>query len=102
MEIMRAAGRDVCGGLEIGVDVDLLGARYRDKRGGEMWETMMHTFARSRRNTRRRITLSNVHFVMRHGRRIEVETVDTPGIEPIKRKNGNGNLFDFHGYGLRC
>ena len=34
-EIMRAAGRDVCGGFEIGVDVDQMlvgGARYRDKR----------------------------------------------------------------------
>ena len=35
IEIMRAAGRDVCGGFEIGVDVDQKlegGARYRDKR----------------------------------------------------------------------
>ena len=35
MEIMRAAGRDVCGGFEIGVDEDqklIGGARYRDKR----------------------------------------------------------------------
>jgi DNA polymerase I-like protein with 3'-5' exonuclease and polymerase domains len=34
-EIMRQAGRDVCGGFEIGVDVDQMlggGARYRDKR----------------------------------------------------------------------
>jgi hypothetical protein len=33
-EIMRAAGREVCGGFEIGVDVDQMlvgGARYRDR-----------------------------------------------------------------------
>jgi DNA polymerase family A len=45
-DIMRAAGRDVCNGLEVGVDVDQLlegGARYRDKRrvAKDMWETMM-------------------------------------------------------------
>jgi hypothetical protein len=45
-EIMRAAGRDVCNGLEIGVDVDQLlinGARYQDKRdvAKEMWATIM-------------------------------------------------------------
>ena len=47
-EIMRAAGRDVCGGFEIGVDVDQMligGARYRDKRpvAIKMWETIMDT-----------------------------------------------------------
>jgi hypothetical protein len=45
-EIMRAAGRKVCNGLEIGVDVDQLlkgGARYRDKRpvAGQMWRTII-------------------------------------------------------------
>jgi hypothetical protein len=45
-EIMRAAGRDVCGGFEIGVDVDQEltgGARYTDKRpmAKNMWATMM-------------------------------------------------------------
>jgi DNA polymerase I len=45
-EIMRAAGREVCNGLEIGVDVDQRlehGARYRDKRpvAQQMWATMM-------------------------------------------------------------
>ena len=48
MDIMKAAGRDVCGGFEIGVDVDQMlkrGARYRDKRpvAKKMWETMMQT-----------------------------------------------------------
>jgi DNA polymerase-1 len=46
MEIMRVAGREVCNGLEIGVDVDQRlenGARYRDKRpvAQQMWATMM-------------------------------------------------------------
>ena len=46
--IMRAAGRDVCDGLEIGVDTDQElhnGARYRDKRpvAKKMWATMMGT-----------------------------------------------------------
>jgi DNA polymerase I-like protein with 3'-5' exonuclease and polymerase domains len=45
-EIMRQAGRDVCDGFEIGVDVDQLlvgGARYRDKRpmAQKMWATIM-------------------------------------------------------------
>jgi hypothetical protein len=44
-EIMRAAGREVCGGFEIGVDVDQMltgGARYRDKRpmAQAMWVTI--------------------------------------------------------------
>jgi hypothetical protein len=47
-QIMRAAGRDVCDGLEIGVDTDQLllnGERYRDKRevAKKMWSTMMRT-----------------------------------------------------------
>ena len=46
IDIMKAAGRDVCDGLEIGVDIDQRlenGARYRDKRpvAKQMWETMM-------------------------------------------------------------
>jgi DNA polymerase I len=46
MDIMRSAGRDVCGGFEIGVDVDQLlrpGEHYCDKRdvAKEMWATVM-------------------------------------------------------------
>jgi hypothetical protein len=46
IEIMRKAGRDVCNGLEIGVDVDQRlerGARYQDKRSlaRQMWTTIM-------------------------------------------------------------
>jgi hypothetical protein len=45
-EIMRQAGRDVCGGFEIGVDIDQMlvgGARYSDKRpmAKKMWATIM-------------------------------------------------------------
>jgi DNA polymerase I len=45
-EIMRTAGRDVCDGFEIGVDVDQMlvgGARYSDKRpvAKKMWATIM-------------------------------------------------------------
>jgi hypothetical protein len=45
-EIMRVAGKDICDGLEIGVDVDQTltnGTRYRDKRpvAGQMWDTIM-------------------------------------------------------------
>jgi DNA polymerase family A len=45
-EIMRQAGRDTCGGFEIGVDVDQMligGARYADKRqtAKKMWKTIM-------------------------------------------------------------
>ena len=50
IEIMRGAGRDVCGGFEIDVDVDqklIGGARYRDKRplAEKMWETVMEVLA---------------------------------------------------------
>jgi DNA polymerase I len=45
-EIMLAAGREVCGGFEIGVDIDQRlerGVRYRDKRpvAVKMWRAMM-------------------------------------------------------------
>ena len=45
-EIMRIAGTEVCGGLEIGVDEDqklIGGARYRDQRpvAKHMWEVVM-------------------------------------------------------------
>jgi DNA polymerase-1 len=46
-EIMRTAGRDVCNGFEIGVDIDQLllgGTRYTDKRpmAKKMWATIMN------------------------------------------------------------
>jgi DNA polymerase-1 len=46
IDIMRAAGREVCDGFEIGVDIDqklVGGARYRDKRpvAKQMWDTIM-------------------------------------------------------------
>ena len=50
IEIMKAAGRDVCGGLEIGVDIDQRlehGARYKDKRpvAKEMWSSIVRVLA---------------------------------------------------------
>ena len=50
IEIMRSAGREVCNGFEIGVDVDkklIGGARYYDKRPKaiEMWATIIDTLA---------------------------------------------------------
>jgi hypothetical protein len=49
-EIMRAAGRDVCDGFDVGVDVDQMlegGARYVDKRpvAKEMWKTITDALA---------------------------------------------------------
>ena len=48
IEIMRGAGRDVCDGFEIGVDLDKRiegGDRYRDDRpmAKKMWATIMDT-----------------------------------------------------------
>jgi DNA polymerase-1 len=48
LEIMRQAGRAVCDGLEIGVDIDQRlerGARFQDKRpmALRMWRTIMDT-----------------------------------------------------------
>ena len=58
IEIMTQAGRDVCGGLEIGVDVDQRlagGARFRDKRpmARKMWDAMMDTLLEIRAISRR-------------------------------------------------
>jgi DNA polymerase family A len=46
VEIMRAAGREVCNGLEVGVDIDqklIGGGRFRDKRplAKQMWATIL-------------------------------------------------------------
>jgi DNA polymerase-1 len=44
IEIMKAAGRDVCNGFEVGVDVAQKlapGTNYQDKRGREMWKTIL-------------------------------------------------------------
>jgi DNA polymerase I len=50
VEIMKAAGRDVCNGFEIGVDIEKIngGTRYVDKRSvaKEMWNTMMEALGR--------------------------------------------------------
>ena len=59
---MRAAGRDICDGFEIGVDVDQLlehGARYRDKRpvAQKMWTTMMDALRAASCDGRRSVGL---------------------------------------------
>ena len=44
VEIMKGAGRDTCGGFEIGVDVEYMkGGRFTDKRdmAVKMWGTIM-------------------------------------------------------------
>ena len=44
VEIMQGAGRDTCGGFEIGVDVEYMkGGRFTDKRdmAVKMWGTIM-------------------------------------------------------------
>ena len=46
IEIMRITGTEVCGGLELGVDIDqklIGGERYRDKRpvAIKMWDVIM-------------------------------------------------------------
>ena len=46
-EIMRAVGREICNGIDVGVDLDwsttMTGPRYRDKRpmAQKMWATIM-------------------------------------------------------------
>jgi hypothetical protein len=47
-EIMKSAGRDICNGLEIGVDEERIKGRYIDKRpvAKEMWATIMNALRR--------------------------------------------------------
>ena len=71
-EIMRWAGREVCNGFEIGVDVDQKldrGARYRDKREGAQ-RCGRRSWTRSRASGLSRRTMSR--YVTRHGRHFEV------------------------------
>jgi len=48
VEIMKSAGRDVCCGFEIGVDIERIGTRYVDKRpvAKAMWDTVMNALRR--------------------------------------------------------
>jgi len=77
-DIMRAAGREVCDGLDIGVDTDQLllnGARYRDKRevAKKMWATMMRTLQEIGALPEG----STMKYVYRHGERIAVDIINT-------------------------
>jgi hypothetical protein len=61
INIMRAAGRDVCGGFEIDVEIDQLlkpGQRYRDKRelAQQMWDTIMDVLKTVRAAPRRAVS----------------------------------------------
>jgi hypothetical protein len=61
IEIMQAAGRDVCDGFEIGVDIDQSlrsGERYRDKRelAQQMWATIMDVLETVRAVPRRAVS----------------------------------------------
>ena len=82
------AGRDVCDGFEIGVDVDQLlerGARYRDKRPVAKADVGDdHARATDRRSGGEGDAA--LGYVMRHGKRIEVETLNT-GVTPRKRRS---------------
>ena len=73
IEIMKTAGRDVCDGFEIGVDIDQLlenGARYQDKRpmAKGMWATIMRVLADVRAIAKEQ------GYGHRQGKRILVET----------------------------
>ena len=89
IEIMRAAGRDVCDGFEIGVD-DRSEAGWRcplsrQAAGGEADVGDDHGRAGSRRRlTEEGMKMSGVRYVISHGRRIAVETLETPA--PVKRR----------------
>jgi hypothetical protein len=59
IKIMRAAGRDVCGGFELDVEIDQLltpGQRYRDKRelAQQMWATVIDVLEAVRAVPRRK------------------------------------------------
>jgi DNA polymerase I len=61
INIMRTAGRDVCDGFEIDVEVDQLlkpGQRYRDKRqlAQQMWDTILDVLETVRALPRRAVS----------------------------------------------
>jgi DNA polymerase family A len=93
IEIMRWAGRQVCNGFEIDVDVDQLlepGERYCDKRelAQQMWATVMGVLETVRVVPREGVMS---HFVVRHGRRIEVEEYKPDTGRPQKQKPNKGH-----------
>ena len=87
-EIMVGAGYDVCPGLRIDAEPDQLltnGARYRDKRpvAKAMWKTMMSALQADWGSTGGRIAVS---CIVRNGRRIAIDTINTATPARKKRK----------------
>jgi hypothetical protein len=94
IEIMRKAGQDVCNGLEIGVDVDQrLDTRCALSRQAPARQTDVgddHGCARSRPgHTEEGVGVSE--YVIRGGRRIEVETLESK--TPAKPKRTRQDQF---------
>jgi len=93
IEIMKAAGRDVCDGFEIGVDVDQMlehGARYQDKRpvAKAMWGTMMRAGTRQGNSEGRRLWARPVPYTVQHW----VGASKLRNTYPrILRRSGSGN-----------
>ena len=95
-EIMLKAGRDVCDGLEIGVSEDQLligGARYHDKRpvARNMWATIMDALQAVGAMPKRGRSVMAGEYVIRNGRRIEVETL--PSRTAPKRQQRSDRLL---------
>ena len=87
---MLQAGRDVCDGLEIGVDTDQLlegGARYsRQAADGEEDVGDHHDRAEKHRRTQASImTTTTDGYVIRRGKRIAVTTIE-PKVAPRRRR----------------
>jgi hypothetical protein len=99
IEIMCCAGRDVCDGLEIGVDIDQLrenGSRYQDKRPMAQNMVVDHHdhVADNRRPAAKGRRMINPRWVMAHGKMIEIETLETPTMVARKsRKAKQGEEF---------
>ena len=95
-EIMRAAGRDVCDGFEIGVDVDQMlvgGARYRDKRpmarrcGRRSWRRCEAVGALPEGDV-----MTDYVYSPTLKKRIAVKTLNPAG-KPSKRRQREAELF---------
>ena len=97
VEIMKSAGRDVCDGFEIGVDVETDGARETLPRQAPGGDTHVGSddahVAGDRGITAGRIAVSNRRMVTRHGKTFEVETLDFEPSSPKRRRAPTGQRF---------